>query len=50
MWSMISGVSCAWPESRGDGDALSDTLLNGVDPWRLRRGRLKLLLCCGVPY
>lgn len=45
MWSMTSGVSeDAWPDSLGEGDALSETLLRGVELWRLRRGRLKLLL------
>jgi hypothetical protein len=32
------------PESRGDGDTLSETLLKGVELWRLRRGRLNVLL------
>jgi len=51
MWSMTSGVSDeACPDSLGEGDALSDTLLRGVELWRLRRGRLKLLLGWGVLY
>jgi hypothetical protein len=48
---MTSGVSDdACPDSLGDGDALSETLLKGVELWRLRRGRLKLLLGWGVLY
>ena len=43
MWSMTSGVSDSWPDRRGEGDALSVTLLKGVELCRLRRGRLKLL-------
>lgn len=51
MWSMTSGVSeAALPDKRGEGDALSVTLLKGVVFWRLRRWRLKLALCCGVLY
>lgn len=47
---MTCGLKVLWPERRGDGDTLSETLLKGVELWRLRRGRLKLLLGCGVLY
>lgn len=50
MWSMTCGLKLLWPERRGDGATLSETLLKGVELWRLRRGRLNELLGCGVLY